>query len=43
MEFQSNIVSDKDPRFTFKFWESLHQALGTKFDLSSTYHIQIDG
>ena len=39
----SSIVSDRDPRFTSKFWGSLHQALGTKIHLSSTYHPQTDG
>ena len=34
----SSMVFDKDPRFTFRFWESLHKALGTKLRLSSTYH-----
>jgi len=32
-----------DPRFTFMFWGSLHQALGTKIHLTSAYHPQIDG
>ena len=39
----SNIVSDRDPRFTSRFWESLHKALGTKLRLSSAYHPQTDG
>jgi len=34
----SSIVSDRDPRFTSKFWESLQGALGTKLRLSSSYH-----
>jgi len=34
----SSIVSDRDPRFTSKFWESLQAALGTKLRLSSAYH-----
>ena len=25
-----SIVSDRDPRFTLRFWESLQKALGTK-------------
>ena len=25
----TSIVCDRDPRFTFKFWGRLHQALGT--------------
>ena len=39
----SSIVSDRDPRFTSRFWESLHKALGTKLHLSSAYHPQTDG
>lgn len=39
----SSIVSDRDPRFTSRFWESHHKALGTKLRLSSAYHPQIDG
>jgi len=37
-----SIVSDMDPRFTSKFWGSLHQALGTKLHLSLAYNPQID-
>ncbi|GAU42813.1 hypothetical protein TSUD_288410 [Trifolium subterraneum] len=39
----SSIVSDRDPKFTSRFWESLQEALGTKLRLSSTYHPQTDG
>nr|KYP59800.1 Transposon Ty3-I Gag-Pol polyprotein [Cajanus cajan] len=39
----SSIISDRDPRFTSRFWQSLHQALGTKLKLSSAYHPQMDG
>nr|KYP61968.1 Transposon Ty3-I Gag-Pol polyprotein [Cajanus cajan] len=39
----SSIISDRDPRFNSKFWESLHQALETKLRLSFAYHPQTDG
>jgi len=42
-DIPSSIVSDRDPRFTSKFWESLQAALGTKLRLSSAYHPQTDG
>lgn len=38
----SSIVSDRDPRFTYRFWESLHKELGTKLRLSSSCHPQMD-
>ncbi|GAU43227.1 hypothetical protein TSUD_241170 [Trifolium subterraneum] len=38
----SSIVSDRDPKFTSRFWESLQEALGTKLRLSSAYHPQTD-
>ena len=34
----SSIVSDRDPRFTSRFWKSLQDALGTKLRTSSAYH-----
>ena len=37
------IVSDRDPRFTFDFWKSLQEVLGSKLRLSSAYHPQTDG
>lgn len=39
----SSIISDRDPRFTSRFWQSLHEALGTKLRLSFAYHPQTDG
>ncbi|GMI64755.1 hypothetical protein HRI_000144800 [Hibiscus trionum] len=38
-----SIVSDRDPRFTSRFWECLHQALGTRLNFSTSYHPQSDG
>jgi len=39
----SRIVSNRDPRFTSRFWKSLQEALGSKLRLSSAYHPQTDG
>ncbi|GKE56976.1 putative reverse transcriptase domain-containing protein [Tanacetum coccineum] len=34
---------DRDSRFTYQFWQSLQKALGTRLDMSTTYHLQTDG
>nr|GEU88266.1 putative reverse transcriptase domain-containing protein [Tanacetum cinerariifolium] len=38
-----SIISDRDSRFTLKFWQSMQKALGTWLDMSTTYHPQTDG
>ena len=38
-----DIISDRDSRFTSRFWQSLQTALGTKLNLSTAYHPQTDG
>lgn len=42
-DIPSNIISDKDMRFTSRFWESLQMALGTKVHLGSAHHLQTNG
>nr|GEW97287.1 reverse transcriptase domain-containing protein [Tanacetum cinerariifolium] len=38
-----SIISDRDSRFTSRFWQSMQDALGTRLDMSTTYHPQTDG
>ena len=38
-----SIISDRDSRFTSRFWQSLQRALGTRVNLSTSYHPQTDG
>jgi len=38
-----SIILDRDPRFTSRLWPSLQQAMGTKLNLSTTFHPRTDG
>ncbi|KAJ9541992.1 hypothetical protein OSB04_028498 [Centaurea solstitialis] len=37
------IISDRDVRFTSRFWSKFHEDLGTKLQLSTAFHPQTDG
>nr|GEV44644.1 hypothetical protein [Tanacetum cinerariifolium] len=36
------IISDRDSRFTSRFWQSMQEVLGTRLDMSTAYHPHID-
>ncbi|KAI3695425.1 hypothetical protein L1987_78422 [Smallanthus sonchifolius] len=37
------ILSDRDTRFTSRFWKRFHEAMGTRLHVSTAYHPQTDG
>ncbi|MBW0593787.1 hypothetical protein O181_133502 [Austropuccinia psidii MF-1] len=39
----TNLISDRDPKFTSALWTNLHQLFGTKLSFSTAYHPQTDG
>ena len=39
----SSIVCDRDPLFASNFWKAFLESLGTRLNLSTTYHPQTDG
>ncbi|KAM0035077.1 putative nucleotidyltransferase, Ribonuclease H [Helianthus debilis subsp. tardiflorus] len=38
-----SIVSDRDTRFTSRYWRKFHEELGTQLHISTAYHPQTDG
>ncbi|MBW0518405.1 hypothetical protein O181_058120 [Austropuccinia psidii MF-1] len=38
----TNIISERDPKFTSALWTNLHQLFGTKLSFSIAYHPQTD-
>ncbi|MBW0564535.1 hypothetical protein O181_104250 [Austropuccinia psidii MF-1] len=39
----TNIISDRDPKFTSALWTNPHQLFGKKLSFSTAYHPQADG
>ncbi len=39
----ASIVSDQDLKFTLKWWHELHQMLGSRLLMSTSFHPQTDG
>ncbi|MBW0516054.1 hypothetical protein O181_055769 [Austropuccinia psidii MF-1] len=39
----TNIISDRDPKFTSALWTNIHQLFGTKLSFSTAYHPHTDG
>ncbi|GJS60601.1 putative reverse transcriptase domain-containing protein [Tanacetum coccineum] len=38
-----SIISNRDGQFTLHFWQTLQKALGTRLDMSTAYHSQMNG
>jgi hypothetical protein len=41
--FPQSIVSDRDPRFTGKFWQSLQETLGIELLMATSFHQETNG
>ncbi|MBW0517271.1 hypothetical protein O181_056986 [Austropuccinia psidii MF-1] len=39
----TNLISDRDPKFTSAMWTNLHRLFGTRLYFSTAYHRQTDG
>ena len=39
----ARIISDRDAKFTSKFWTAMFQSVCTRLNLSSAYHLETDG
>ncbi|MBW0508258.1 hypothetical protein O181_047973 [Austropuccinia psidii MF-1] len=39
----TNIISDRDPKFSSELWRNIHKLFGTKVSFSQAHHPQIDG
>nr|GEY97280.1 putative reverse transcriptase domain, ribonuclease H-like domain protein [Tanacetum cinerariifolium] len=42
-EIPVSIICDRDPRFTSNFWKAFQKAMGTRLDMSTSYHPETDG
>ncbi|GJP52888.1 hypothetical protein CLOM_g11971, partial [Closterium sp. NIES-68] len=42
-DIPTTLISNRDPKFTSKFWKELMSLLGTKLAMLSAYHPQTDG
>ncbi|GJY38590.1 putative reverse transcriptase domain-containing protein [Tanacetum coccineum] len=42
-EILVSIICDRDDRFTSNFWRAFQKDLGTRLDISTSYHLQTDG
>ena len=42
-EIPISIILDRDSRFTSRFWGKIQEALGTRLNFSTAFHLQTDG